>query len=214
MLALAGLAGRRGARTWETLGVFGDDLTGGLVSLGVWPKGWSLPDGAVATLPPRTLRDCVWQRPAVSGSWVFVTENPSVLTAAAALPAAGRARVLCTSGTVSALEVEALARLVSAGWRVAVRADFDGAGLAIAGALLEGVPGAVPWRMDVEHYLLGLSRGGAEVPVALGSCWDEGLRDTIAGSGVAVFEESLLPELLADVEAGTPEIRGEARADR
>ncbi len=205
VLALAGLAGRRGARTWETLGVFGDDLTGGLVSLGVWPKGWSLPDGAVATLPPRTLRDCVWQRPAVSGSWVFVTENPSVLTAAAASAASPRARVLCTSGTVSALEVEAVARLVSAGWRVAVRADFDGAGLAIAGALLAGVPGAVPWRMDAAHYELGRSRGGAaEVHVALASCWDDELRAAIAAAGVAVFEESLLPELLADVEVGAP----------
>jgi hypothetical protein len=113
--------------------------------------------------------------------------------------------VLCTSGTVSALEVEAVARLVSAGWRVAVRADFDGAGLAIAGALLAGVPGAVPWRMDATHYELGRSRGGAaEVPVALASCWDDELRAAIAAAGVAVFEESLLPELLADVEVGAP----------
>ena len=44
-------------------------------------------------------------------------------------------------------------RLVTVGWNVAVRADFDGAGIRHVATLLEGIPGAVPWRMMTEDFV-------------------------------------------------------------
>ena len=205
VLALSGQSGQRGAAAWAGLGVRGDDLTGGLVSLGVWPRGWAVPAGEVATLPPRTLTNVVWAPPSVPGSWVFVTENPSVLSAAASSSVAGRAHVLCTYGTVSALEAGAVGRLVAAGWQIAVRADFDAAGLGIVRALRQAAPTAVTWRMDADAYELGASRGGGlPLPAEVTDCWDQDLLEVMHARGLAVFEESLLPELLADLDVGVP----------
>jgi hypothetical protein len=70
-------------------------------------------------LPPRVLARCEWPRG--DGSWVFVTENPSVASAAADLAAGGvDVRLICTSGTPSPGEIAAVARLPTAGWRVSV----------------------------------------------------------------------------------------------
>ena len=56
------------------------------------------------------------------------------MTAAAELAATrggpgteGSAHLVCTMGTPSDLETAAIGALIEAGWRVAVRADFDGA---------------------------------------------------------------------------------------
>jgi len=60
---------------------------------------------------------------------VFVTENPSVIAAAATAAGtidgtaddqASPIRLLCTVGTPSAIEAAAIARLAGAGWQVAV----------------------------------------------------------------------------------------------
>jgi hypothetical protein len=144
VIALTGVTGRRPRHAWDALGVDIDNLTGGLLALGIVPDGWQLPPGAVVTLPPRELTDVRWPAPATLGEWVFVTENPSVVAAAADLvrenayqsdgSAAATAssadgelavRLLCTVGTPSAVEAAAVGRLAAAGWNVAVRADFD-----------------------------------------------------------------------------------------
>ncbi|MEV7869686.1 DUF2399 domain-containing protein [Streptomyces sp. NPDC088124] len=87
--------------------------------------------------------------------WVFLTENPSV-AAAALRNIDGNVRLLCTVGTPSQTELDAVARLAATGWRVAVRADFDGAGLALVRAVLAAVPHAAVWRMTASDYIAGL----------------------------------------------------------
>ena len=199
--------GRR--RAWDVVGVDYDDLLGGLLSAGVHPDGWRIPDGQVVTLPPRVLEHCCWPAPPSPGTWLFVTENPSIIGAAAAL-ARGTfpVRVLCTAGNPSALEAASIARLASAGWSVAVRADFDPSGLAFVAALKAAGPAAVPWRMDAETYLECVRRSpNAPVldPAAVGtSAWDPALAETMRFTGRVGFEESIIGELLDDIRVGRP----------
>jgi hypothetical protein len=90
-----------------------------------------------------------------------------------------------------------------------VRADFDEAGLGHVCALLDGVPGSVPWRMGAEDYLKSLASAndapqslkGSKLP---GTPWDPQLRIAMAEKGLAAFEETLLPELLEDLREGLP----------
>jgi uncharacterized protein (TIGR02679 family) len=211
VLTAAGVtpAGVRTRQAWGVLGVDFDDLTGGLVTIGVHPVGWVIPASAVVTLPPRELAKCTWAPPPYLGASVFVTENPSV--AAAAVDLAGETgdgepvRLLCTVGTPSELEITAMGRLSAAGWRIRVRADFDAAGLSHVAAILAGVPRAVPWRMSVGDYLDSLAAAppgadvalvGAELPT---TPWDPKLRTVMADRALAAFEETLTDDLLVDL---------------
>lgn len=194
---------------WALVGVDCDDVTGGLLAIGISPRGWTIPTDAVVTIPPRILRSCDWQ-PAPAGAWIFVTENPSIAAAAADLAATGvPVRLLCTSGTPSAVEVAAIGRLANAEWRIAVRADFDPAGLRHVAALLAGVPGAVPWRMgeaDYEESIAG--RPELADPIdpsdALSTPWSPLLAVAMTSRGVVAHEEALASVLLDDLRAGRP----------
>jgi hypothetical protein len=114
-------------------------------------------------------------------------------------------RLLCTSGTPSEGEIAAIARLALSGWCIAVRADFDAAGLRHVASILKAVPQALPWRMGAGDYTESvrdaIQEQGAleEVPDVL---WDPGLSVTMRESGVAAYEESLLPVLLQDLRRG------------
>jgi uncharacterized protein (TIGR02679 family) len=144
--------------------------------------------------------------------WVFVTENPSVVTAATALAAKSPhapVRLLCTVGTPSALEVTAVAALADAGWRVAVRADFDPSGLAHMRTLMSACPAAVPWRMHAADYTKSTQTAvrTEEVRLAITEAdtpWDRTLAHAMIRTGSPGYEEALLQELLADLAQGQP----------
>jgi uncharacterized protein (TIGR02679 family) len=217
VLGLLAAADRVGSRqrpreAWASVGVDCDDVVGGLIAVGLLPVGWTIPPDALVTLPPRVLMTCEWPRPPVPGSFVFVTENPSIAAAAADLAAAAAAghgiRLLCTSGTPAAQEIAAIGRLTHSGWRVAVRADFDAAGVGHVAAILKAVPDAVPWRMAAEDYLESLRHeqhqqvGPLErIPDAP---WAPKLTASMRERRLAAYEESLLPLLLDDLRRGVP----------
>ncbi len=160
-----------------------------------------------------------WPNPPPHDAWVFVTENPSVTAAAATLAAGSRApiRLLCTVGTPSGLEAAAIARLADTGWRIAVRADFDRAGLAHVRAVLDACPAATPRRMSARDYLQALGDRTQPIPLtgtsavadprAADTPWDCDLATTMTGTGRPAFEEALLDLLLADLAAGGPRPR-------
>lgn len=215
VLALTNQGSRRSRLAWHVLGVDIDDLTGGLLALGIHPAEWAVPVAAVLTLPPRELGAVCWPTPPDDRSWVFVTENPSVLAAAADDVGKGPAasaqtrpvRLLCTVGTPSIVEVAAIAALSTAGWRVAVRADFDAAGLFHVRTMLTACPTAVPWRMDAVTYAQAvdsLSDGEPLGGTDMNTPWDVKLGPLMASKQTAVFEEDLLPLLLEDLRAGSP----------
>ncbi|WP_260634055.1 DUF2399 domain-containing protein [Streptomyces angustmyceticus] len=214
-LAEAAVAGVTGSgmplRTaWSRLRVALDSLSGGLLTVGVHPEGWVVPARHPCVLPPYTLTEATWPRPArEEDSWVFVTENPSITTAALALPAHVPVRLLCTVGTPSAVEVDALARLADRGWRIAVRADFDAAGLALVRAVLHTVPTAEAWHMTAADYTTSLHPSpfepGALDPDRLGDTpWDPPLAAAMRACGRPAYEEGLLDQLLADLHQGYP----------
>ncbi|MFF1716561.1 DUF2399 domain-containing protein [Streptomyces sp. NPDC058268] len=214
VLALTGCAGMPARSGWACLGVDFDDLLGGLIITGVTPRGWRIPPGATFTLPPRELTAIDWEPPQDPGTWIFVTENPSVLAAASsrALTQDGCAtpRVICTAGTPSQHECEAIGALSAAGWNIAVRADFDQAGLAHMRALLAAAPDAVAWRMSAADYRAAvpedaegkdtLNLQSADAP------WDEELVPAMLQHALPAYEEDLLAALLTDIASGTPQI--------
>ena len=201
---------RRARAAWAEAGVDSDDVTGGLVAVGILPVGWTLPLGTVATLPPRVLSACKWPDPGASNQWVFVTENPSVASAAADMIFESPAiRLLCTSGTPFAREIAAIARLGTAGWRIAARADFDEAGLNHVAAILKGVADAEPWRMGADDYLASLVAETSDsvrldVSTLPDADWDPRLSTAMKERGIAGYEEALLPLLLDDLQCGFP----------
>jgi uncharacterized protein (TIGR02679 family) len=209
LLSSAGITSftQRSRAAWAAVGVDCDDLTGGLIAVGIHPAGWQLPAGTVVTLPPRELASCRWPQSPVTRAWTFVTENPSVASAAADLAATGvPVRLLCTSGTPSAVEIAAIARLIDAGWRIALRADFDAAGIAHVAAVLRAAPSSHPWRMGASDYEESLSNGDGRVPLGQvpDTPWEPALATAMRARGRAAFEEVMLPDLLADLRLGEP----------
>ncbi|MEV6477019.1 DUF2399 domain-containing protein [Streptomyces sp. NPDC051657] len=194
---------------WGTLGVDLDRLGGGLLSLGVHPVGCHMSARFPLVLPPATLTDVHWPPPPHEGSWVFVTENPSVTTAALELPPAVPVRLLCTVGTPSATELDTLARLADSGWNIAVRADFDTSGIGHMRAALRTVPRARPWRMSADDYVRSLHPSPLQ-PIPLDTerlpetDWDPALRTAMCATGRPAYEEALLDDLLDDVRNGHP----------
>jgi hypothetical protein len=116
-------------------------------------------------------------------------------------------RLLCTSGNPSAIEAEAIAALSRSGWHVAVRADFDPAGLFHVRTLLAACPQAAPWRMDTETYraaTAGLDRPGPMAVTADDTPWDPDLGRTMHATGIPVYEETLHASLIEDLLTSGP----------
>ncbi|MFG2919004.1 DUF2399 domain-containing protein [Kitasatospora sp. NPDC048298] len=142
---------------------------------------------------------------------MFVTENPSVVAATQErMPLPPTARLVCTSGTPSAVEVAAIARLAETGWRIAVRADFDTAGLRHVSAITTAQPAAVPWRMAAGDYQASLSASADRWNYPLDPAhlpptpWDPELEAAIRRHRRPAFEEGLIDTLLGDVLTGHP----------
>ncbi|MFP3712657.1 DUF2399 domain-containing protein [Puerhibacterium sp. TATVAM-FAB25] len=217
VLAVLAFAGRTSAEgttraRWAQASVDIDDIMGGLAMTGIVPAGWFAPTGAVVTVPPRELACAAWPAPPKAGGWVLVTENPSVLAAAADMAGTEQrpgVRVVCTLGTPSRLEAEAVAGLVKAGWRVAVRCDFDPAGIAHTNMILEAVPDARPWRMSAQDYLDSNPSVPLNGPIGP-TPWDPALAERMAHRGLAAFEEALLQQVLSDLRAEAFALGGRA----
>jgi uncharacterized protein (TIGR02679 family) len=200
-------AGMPNRAAWAAVGIDYDDLTGGLLALGIYPARWSLPADTAVTIPPRELSRCRWPTPPHPNACVYVTENPSVVAAAADLAemlpvTQPTIRLLCTVGTPSAREIDAIARLATTGWRVAVRADFDEAGLQHVDAMLKAVATARPWRMGATDYLASLAGTSSADQARLrgrtipATPWDPQLQLTMSERGLAAYEETLIDVLL------------------
>lgn len=214
--AAAALAGRAGVplsaqerrRLWREVGIDCDSLSADVLVLGLRPAGGDLlarqlRESAEEGEPRRiTLRELSRaQLTFAPGSPLLVCENPAVVEAAA--DAAGRRSraLVCVEGVPSTAALELLRRAAAAGARVRVHADFDWAGLRIAGQVISETAGE-PWRFWASDYEAALS-GGAAGPALAGrpapSPWDEGLAAAMAGAAVAVPEERVIGPLLADL---------------
>jgi uncharacterized protein (TIGR02679 family) len=201
-----GAAERR--QTWERAGVVADDLSCQVLVLGLAPDGEgciaeSLRVLAAAGEPARvTLRQlaagCLTFSPRLR---VHLCENPAVLAAAADRWGPACPPLLCLEGFPSHAARTLLTRLAVGGASFVYHGDFDWDGLRIANKLAEIVP-FQPWRFTTADYRAALAAGGERPPLRdrrVEAVWDAGLAPTLATAGVAVEEETVLEDLLADL---------------
>lgn len=137
------------------------------------------------------------------GSEVFVCENPGIVAAAADRLGSLCSALICTDGVPST----AVLRLIHAlrPQHVRFHVDFDWAGLRIGNQIARHA-GAVPWRMGTADYLHAVQRGGDEVALRghpAAASWDAELQLAMQRVDRAVFEESVLEDLLDDLGAGS-----------
>jgi uncharacterized protein (TIGR02679 family) len=137
---------------------------------------------------------------AASGRTVFVCENPQVLQAAA--NARTETPLLCLSGNPASVGTRLLRSLITMGSSVRYHGDFDWPGVAIAGRVI--ALGASPWRMSADNYTTAAARLDADHVVVLtgrptSTTWDPALATAMSARGLAVHEELVLPDLLADL---------------
>jgi uncharacterized protein (TIGR02679 family) len=187
---------------WQRVGVSTDEVSGTVITWALRPPGddrWSgmmrerADLGLITHLTVHELhRSADLTRP---GEIIHACENPQVLQG---LAAAGVDRpVACMSGNPAAAGTALLARSA-----VRYHGDFDWPGIAIARRIF-GL-GAQPWRFGLCDYAAGVDRlpPGNRLGLtgrAQATPWDEGLRTAMTAADVAVHEEALIDQLLADL---------------
>jgi uncharacterized protein (TIGR02679 family) len=187
---------------WQRVGVSTDEISGTVITWALRPPGddrWSgmmrerADLGLITHLTVHELhRSADLTGP---GEIIHACENPQVLQG---LAAAGVDRpVACLSGSPAAAGIALLARGV-----VRYHGDFDWPGIAIARRIF-GL-GAQPWRFGLADYAAGVDRlpPGNRLGLtgrAQDTPWDEGLRTAMTAADVAVHEEALIDQLLADL---------------
>jgi uncharacterized protein (TIGR02679 family) len=195
---------------WQTLGVATDAVSGTVLAWQLRPPGtdrWSrmMCDRAELGLVSHlTLHELDRAGPiqfAVGGQTVSVCENPQVLQAAA--HAGTQTPLLCLSGNPATVGTRLLRALIGAGNPVRYHGDFDWPGVAIAGRIM--ALGALPWRMSAADYRKAVNGLDPDHAVALtraevATPWDRGLTAAMSARGLAVHEESVLADLLSDLE--------------
>jgi uncharacterized protein (TIGR02679 family) len=199
---------------WRELGVATDSVSGTVLAWQLRPPGadaWSrmMRDRAdLGLVTHLTLHELDRAGPvefAEAGDTVFVCENPQVLQAAA--HAGVGTPLLCLSGNPASVGVRLLRSLTGNGTTVRYHGDFDWPGVAIAGRVL--ALGADPWRMSAADYRAAAALLDADHAVALtGNAvptpWDSALAQTMTAHGLAVHEEFVLSDLLADLAKRPP----------
>jgi uncharacterized protein (TIGR02679 family) len=187
---------------WQRVGVSTDEVSGTVITWALRPPGndrWSgmmrerADLGLITHLTVHELhRSAALTRP---GEIIHACENPQVLQG---LAAAGVDRpVACMSGNPAAAGTALLARSP-----VRYHGDFDWPGIAIARRIF-GL-GAQPWRFGLFDYAAGVERLPADNRLGLtgraqATPWDEGLRTAMTAADVAVHEEAIIDQLLADL---------------
>lgn len=180
---------------------------GGLTVLGVHPRGWQLPPAATCTLPPRELACPEWP---TAPTPTLGCSSPRILGPSRRSRHGGpkpRLRQPDTAGVhdgqSSQTEIAAIAGLAAARWNIAVRADFDPAGIRTVTAILNAVPTAKPWRMTATDY----ATSGPTAPIrelVPPTPWEPELAEQISATGCVAFEEALMEHLLDDLRRGAP----------
>jgi uncharacterized protein (TIGR02679 family) len=194
---------------WGALGVATDLLSGTVLAWQIRPPGndrWSrmLRERAdLGLVTHLTLHELAVADPASwsdPGRVVSVCENPQVMQAA--VRAGTTTPLLCLSGNPASVGTQLLRRLVAAGIPVRYHGDFDWPGVGIAGRVIQ--QGIMPWRMSVEDYVTAVSDLDANHAIPLTgrpapTQWDPLLAAAMSKHGLAVHEEFVLADLLADL---------------
>jgi len=194
---------------WQALGVATDAVSGTVLVWALRPPGtdpWSTMMrqradlGLISHLTLHELEQAGNVALAPPGQTISVCENPQVLQAVA--HARATSPLICLSGNPAFAGTRLLRALIDARHSVRYHGDFDWPGVAIAGRVI--AMGATPWRMLAIDYQNASATLDAEHAVALTgkpvpSPWDPALASAMTAHGLAVHEESIVDQLIADL---------------
>ncbi len=134
---------------------------------------------------------------------IYVCENPSVLAAAASQLGKHSRPLLCIEGQPSHASAKLLTICRNANVQLEYHGDFDRPGLQITAQILHRF-GAQPWRMSKLDYLRHVSRSRLTFEGAVPSThWEPGLADTIGHHQKKLLEETVIDDLLKDLNGNT-----------
>ena len=130
---------------------------------------------------------------------VYVVENPSVVAAAAAEGITSP--LVCTASWPTHAGVSLLDQLRAVGARLHYHGDLDPIGLVLTEHHRRRFD-AQPWRMGAGDYLAAV--GDAVATIEAGAAipptpWDPALAEAVREHRVAVFEEQVVDDLMADL---------------
>lgn len=195
-------AGRAWRAAWASVGVHCDGVSTRVLCLNLPLTGESAAARLCASAPGEplwlTLRT-------LAGSWqvtgtptVFVCENPTVIEAAADTHGAACAPVVCTDGVPSGAALDLLSGL-AASCPIRVRADVDPNGLVTVDQVRRIAPAARLWRYTAATYQAAMGHPAPQAGKGDPDAELAELRRTYEQHGVAMHEESILDDLIADL---------------
>jgi uncharacterized protein (TIGR02679 family) len=208
---LSGIADGAGAEwrreIWASVGLLRDEVSTTVLTLGLPGDSTSATGRALAAWRQAgqpvvlTLRQLVRDTPQLRARTVFVCENPAVVSAAADTLGPNCSPLVCTSGQPGAAAMHLLRGLAASGATMLYHGDFDWGGLRIGNVVFGRLP-LQPWRFRTADYRAALRCGreltGTPVVSAL---WDPELAGVMAAERIAIEEEHVLDELLADLRS-------------
>ncbi|MGW1885701.1 TIGR02679 family protein [Streptomyces sp. NPDC001970] len=207
--ALTGFPDGSGAEwrreAWASGGLLKDDVSSTVLTLNLRGNpslDWMADAGEPAVLTLRQLARRMPVGDARATGVVRVCENPAVLSAAADAFGPACPPMVCLQGQPSAAALTLLRGLADRGAGLLYHGDFDWGGARIANALGRSVPWK-PWRYGAAHYreAAGAVAGSSTlVGTPVETPWDPGLNVALRELGVRVEEETVLDDLLSDLE--------------
>lgn len=131
---------------------------------------------------------------------VWICENPAVVSVAADQIGRWCAPLVCTEGMPAAVTASLLDLLSSVHADLRVHTDFDVGGMAIARYIIDRV-GAAPWNLGRASYLRAIDGPTCPLGRSVGPTpWDPALSAVMEEHRLAVHEESVVHELLHDLD--------------
>jgi len=152
-----------------------------------------------------SLRSLLRSPPAwdVAGRRVFVCENPNLVAIAADRWGDDCAPLVCTDGMPAAAQRTLLSQLATAGAQLCYHGDFDWPGLRIGNHVMRQ-HNAGPWRFRATDYLAAIQAASGLTQRldgrAVHASWDDGLTAAMQEHGIAIAEEAVTSQLLADLD--------------
>lgn len=191
---------------WASVGLLRDELSTTVLTVGLPGDPGSATGRALAAWRDAgqpvvlTLRQLVRDPPRLQPQLVSICENPVVVAAAADRLGVRCAPLVCVAGQPGAAAMHLLRSLAGAGAELRYHGDFDRGGVRIGNVMVDRLP-VRPWRFDAAAYEQSahLGRPLTEAPVS--ARWDPLLCTAMAQALVAVEEELVLDDLVADLAA-------------
>lgn len=193
----------RARDTWAAAGILVNQLARPALFLNL-PVKSAADDGRTGEPSYLSLRSLLRSPPAwdVAEKRIFVCENPNLVAIAADRSGRDCAPLVCTDGMPAAAQRALLSQLALSGARLCYHGDFDWPGLRIANHVMREY-GAGPWRFNSTDYVAAVrtipdfAKRLEGTPV--NASWDEGLVAAMTEHGVAVAEEAVATQLVADL---------------